>query len=143
MGSLTLHAWQYGALYMRNEPLATGPRLHSQAAVDRAVLADLLGPTPEDEPLIEEESTPQPQSPVATEPPVVTPLESLEAAEIAANAIISVYCQHLPDEPNMMLTGAIRSVIIDITKTLCGANPDFSAPRETLRMIDEAFIPQT
>ena len=112
---------------MDHEPLGAGARLHSQGAVQRANLKQEIESIIGFEEVIPEAPKPAQRR----EPARVGPqLAVNEATEIAANALITLYCatrDELYLDPDMALTGTVRAAINEMAKALATPQPDFSA----------------
>ena len=109
---------------MDHEPLGAGARLHSQGAVQRANLKQEI------ESIIGfEEVIPEAPKPAQRREPAQLGchLAVNEATEIAANALITLYCATRDEEPDMALTGTVRAAINEMAKALATPQPDFSA----------------
>lgn len=107
-----------------NEPLAAGPRLHTQGAIQRATLYDEIESIVNFEEVVPE-APKQAQRRAPTR--LGCHLAINEATEIAANALITLYCTTRDEEPDMALTGTVRAAINEMAKALVMPQPDFSA----------------
>ena len=125
-----------------NEPLGAGANLHSAPVPDPKDVeldAILNGASPIDAEF--ESVEPEPEE---STPPQATSvsIEANEATEVAANALISMYCQLNGGEPDMALTGSVRIVIYERAQLLAGKGTDFKRAIDTLRALDDLFSVQ-
>lgn len=122
---------------MDKEPLAAGPRLHSSGSAERVSLEKeieaIIGFEEVTEAEFEEVVSPT-QKPIAA-PQGTAVVETNEATEVAANALITLFCVTHPGEPDMAYTGTVRAAIGELAKALASPTPDFTATQQMLDLI--------